>query len=226
MPLAREQLKKPIIHLNSFKKKETAGPCGHAPGRDGLGTESGSVSRILYSRARGRERRSFIWDGCCQPPQAPYPEAAGGPPVASLSRSPAPKSCPAGAEGFPDALRQSNFWSLHEGGSGPRFPIWACSGRGLASRHVTMSLVGSYPTISPLPGREPGPPVPFEPGPTPGRSCPRPRKALQPEMSCPAPVRGAPGGVVSVPLSVGSPLPAVSRRPALWSSDFPRKPSG
>ena len=27
---------------------------------------------------------------------------------------------------------------------------------------------------------------------------------------------------VSVALSVGSPLPAVSRRPALWSSDFPR----
>jgi hypothetical protein len=29
------------------------------------------------------------------------------------------------------------------------------------------------------------------------------------------------GGIFSVPLSVGSPRPAVSRRTALWSSDFP-----
>ena len=37
--------------------------------------------------------------------------------------------------------------------SGPprRSPIRACSGRGLASRHVSMPLVGSYPTFSPLP---------------------------------------------------------------------------
>src|SRR5205814_3754196 len=31
----------------------------------------------------------------------------------------------------------------------------------------------------------------------------------------------APGGLFSVPLSVGSPRPGVTRRTALWSSDFP-----
>jgi len=31
------------------------------------------------------------------------------------------------------------------------------------------------------------------------------------------------GGVVSVPLSVGSPRLRVTKRPALWSSDFPRR---
>jgi len=50
---------------------------------------------------------------------------------------------------------------------------------------VTGSAVGSYPTISPLPGP----------------------KTI--------------GGVFSVALSVGSLLPAVSRRAALWSPDFP-----
>ena len=33
--------------------------------------------------------------------------------------------------------------------------MWACSRRGLASRTVTSPLVGSYPTISPLPGHGP-----------------------------------------------------------------------
>src|SRR5687767_15537725 len=33
--------------------------------------------------------------------------------------------------------------------------------------------------------------------------------------------RVAPGGLFSVPLSVGSPRPGVTRRTALWSSDFP-----
>src|SRR2546421_554896 len=30
-------------------------------------------------------------------------------------------------------------------------PIWPCSGRGLPSQTVTRLLVGSYPTVSPLP---------------------------------------------------------------------------
>ena len=34
------------------------------------------------------------------------------------------------------------------------------------------------------------------------------------------------GGVVSVPLSVGSPRLGVTQRPALWSSDFPQPPYG
>jgi hypothetical protein len=33
--------------------------------------------------------------------------------------------------------------------------------------------------------------------------------------------RVAPGGLFSVPLSVGSPRPGITRRTALWSSDFP-----
>gem|GEM_PF-3280419 len=37
--------------------------------------------------------------------------------------------------------------SLHDGAG----PIWPCSGWGLPSRHVTMPLVRSYRTISPLP---------------------------------------------------------------------------
>jgi len=36
----------------------------------------------------------------------------------------------------------------------------------------------------------------------------------------------AAGGVVSVPLSVGSPRLGVTQRPALWSSDFPQPPLG
>jgi len=32
-------------------------------------------------------------------------------------------------------------------------PAWACTGRGLASRRVTATLVRSYRTVSPLPVR-------------------------------------------------------------------------
>lgn len=42
----------------------------------------------------------------------------------------------------------------YRGRSRARLPIWACSQRGLASRHVTMTLVRSYHTISPLPARK------------------------------------------------------------------------
>lgn len=41
-----------------------------------------------------------------------------------------------------------------EAKSRARLPIWVCSQRGLASRHVTMTLVRSYHTISPLPARK------------------------------------------------------------------------
>ena len=37
----------------------------------------------------------------------------------------------------------------------------------------------------------------------------------------PLPVKKVTGGIFSVALSVGSHLPHVMRRPALWSSDFP-----
>ena len=42
-------------------------------------------------------------------------------------------------------------------------------------------------------------------------------------LAC-APETGAIGGLFSVALSVASRRPAVSRHPALWSSDFPRHP--
>src|SRR5262249_20609156 len=58
-------------------------------------------------------------------------------------------------------------------------------------------LVSSYLTVSPLPA------------------------AASPFARCAPPV----GGLLSVPLSVGSRPPGVTRRPALWSSDFPHEPA-
>ena len=72
---------------------------------------------------------------------------------------------------------------------------------GLASPPVTrLSRVGSYPTISTLPGE---------------------RRAL---ATSPRPVRGRAalfGGVISVALSLGSPRVGVTDFPAQWSPDFP-----
>jgi hypothetical protein len=72
---------------------------------------------------------------------------------------------------------------------------------GLASPPVArLSRVGSYPTISTLPG---------------GRDAP---------ATSPRPLRGrAPlfGGVISVALSLGLPRVGVTDFPALWSPDFP-----
>jgi len=184
------------------------------------------------------------------------------------------------------------------GGPPHRSPIRACSGRGLASRHVAMPLVGSYPTFSPLPALStpdtaahhahappprrsgiadhpsrsaPPPPGRFPrlpargirarpgtrwcaPGTVPresrpARPCPgdrlrryagwtatggpcgrRPVMAASLQIGKPSPlprcaaiagVESA-GGVVSVPLSVGSLRLGVTQRSALWSSDFPR----
>ncbi len=81
---------------------------------------------------------------------------------------------------------------------GPRHsaPIWHCSGWGLAGRPVARPPVRSYRTISPLPVADLGEP------------------------------RSAHRRCVSVPLSVGSPRLRVTKHPALWSSDFPRRPNG
>ena len=38
------------------------------------------VSRVLFLNPRGIRQWPFIWDACCQTPQATYPEASGGPP--------------------------------------------------------------------------------------------------------------------------------------------------
>ncbi len=62
----------------------------------------------------------------------------------------------------------------------------------LPATTVTSRAVRSYRTFSPLPAS---------------------RSALRP------PARA--GGIFSVPLSVGSPRPGITRRTALWSSDFP-----
>src|SRR5690348_1741499 len=59
-------------------------------------------------------------------------------------------------------------------------------------------LVGSYPTVSPLPA-------------TPRPAC--------------AGARASAGGLLSVPLSVDSRPLGVAQRPALWSSDFPHVPA-
>ena len=66
----------------------------------------------------------------------------------------------------------------------------------------------------------------------PGGVCPAPVVAAGAVRSyrtvSPLPVlpAGAIGGLFSVALSVASRPPAVSRHPALWSSDFPRRPQG
>jgi len=62
---------------------------------------------------------------------------------------------------------------------------------------VTSDAVRSYRTISPLP--------------------------LLSHRRVIRPARNRRGGVFSVALSVALPRPAVSWRPALWSSDFPRR---
>jgi len=72
---------------------------------------------------------------------------------------------------------------------------------GLASPPVTrLSRVGSYPTISTLPGGRQAPATP-----------PRPLRGRAPLF----------GGVISVALSLGSPRVGVTDFPALWSPDFP-----
>jgi hypothetical protein len=61
------------------------------------------------------------------------------------------------------------------------------------------------------------------------RRCRR-RGALLPQpfhpCLCPSLTRWAIGGLLSVALSVASRRPGVTRHPALWSSDFPRRPRG
>lgn len=96
-----------------------------------------------------------------------------GQPVARPPRRGLPESCPAGhrvrqarvavlARDLCRRLRQlapvqlrARTWTTGPATIPPRLarrsPIWPCSGRGLASRRVTTPLVGSYPTISPLP---------------------------------------------------------------------------
>jgi len=81
-------------------------------------------------------------------------------------------------------------------------PIWPCSGWGLPSRHVTMPLVRSYRTISPLPTG------PF--GSAFAKPCGRWSDV---------------GGVFSVALSVRSPSLGVTQHPALRSPDFPPVPA-
>ena len=61
-------------------------------------------------------------------------------------------------------------------------------------------LVSSYLTVSPLPAAAPN-------------------RAEARDRTPPV------GGLLSVPLSVGSRLPGITRRPAQWSSDFPHDPA-
>jgi hypothetical protein len=75
----------------------------------------------------------------------------------------------------------------------PRTPSYLALLRAGFAKHPMLpsGLVGSCPTVSPLP---------------------EPQRAI--------------GGLLSVALSVGSPLPPVRRRTALWSPDFPPPPGG
>ena len=84
---------------------------------------------------------------------------------------------PGGSSGVPGPRRAAS--------TGPASP---CTGRGLASHRVTTMLVGSYPTVSPLPASS----------------------------------RALPGGLLSVPLSVGFRRLGFPQRPALRCPDFPR----
>src|SRR3990172_7348151 len=68
------------------------------------------------------------------------------PGVAAGLKRPTRPACPEGHESGP----LSSVPLLESSGDGAG-PIWPCSGWGLPSRHVTMPLVRSYRTISPLP---------------------------------------------------------------------------
>ena len=76
----------------------------------------------------------FIWDVRCRTPLATYPGTRTGHPMRRIRAA---------------ALRawRGTPWANNDACS----PMWACSGRGLASRRVTTPLVRSYRTISPLP---------------------------------------------------------------------------
>ena len=87
-----------------------------------------------------------------------------------------------------------------------RFPIRPCSERGLAGRRVSATPVGSYSTISPLPGPA-------------GCSYALLRRATCPGLAA----LGRSRRYVSVPLSVGLPRLAFRQRSALRSSDFPHR---
>ena len=91
---------------------------------------SRSVSRILYGQPSRADRMTI--------PLGPtLPPGSSGLPV-----PPAPKEHESGP------LSSSPPLESGDDGAGP---IWPCSGWGLPSRHVTMPLVRSYRTISPLP---------------------------------------------------------------------------
>lgn len=79
-----------------------------------------------------------------------------------------------------------------------RFPIRPCSERGLAGRRVSATPVGSYSTISPLPG-----------------SASRSYTLLRCAADSGLAARSRPRRYVSVPLSVGSPRLAFRQRSAL-----------
>ena len=80
-----------------------------------------------------------------------------------------------------------------------RLPIWSCSVRGLACHACCQARGGLLPHHFTLTLRL-------------GVDAFRHRRLAQ-------------GGIFSVPLSVGSPRPGVTRRTALWSSDFPLPPA-
>jgi len=94
-------------------------------------------------------------------------------------------------------LRRASDWT----GRPRQCPYSSLLREGLASPPVTrLSRVGSYPTISTLPGGRQAPATP------------------------PRPLRGRAalfGGVISVALSLGSPRVGVTDFPAPWSPDFP-----
>ncbi len=128
--------------------------------------ESGPVSRVLC------------------PGEAPRPPAAGGGHSSGVSPCGLASARPtrehargpqAGPGPSPQTTRAADLqtfcqptppaadppiWVGPWGGRAQRSPIWPCSGRGLASRRVAAPLVGSYPTISPLPAPQPAPGAP------------------------------------------------------------------
>jgi len=127
-------------------------------------TESGYISRILYLAGR-----PFIWDACCQAPRASYPATRASSPLAhtqgpvKLGRTSAEVQSDSAACAALSVISQRQ-WCV------ARCPIWTCSGRGLASRRVTTTLVRSCRTFSPLPALAGGSPRLLTTSPMP-RSC-------------------------------------------------------
>ena len=136
--------------------------------------------------------RSFIWDRHRWRPRATYPEASDGPSSSASLFGLAPCGVLPAISLAGDAVRSYRTFS----------PLLAFALRASAHRAPEGPTASRHRVVTEgLPRRSAAE--------LPGNDAARWRR------------RAKAGGIFSVPLSVGSPRPGVTRRTALWSSDFP-----